>query len=48
MNQITTHMKLIYPPNAHDYEYYRTSTVAYFMIQEVKASLEKVLSLAEY
>jgi len=48
MKQITSPLKLIYPPNAHDYEYYRTSTVAYFMIDEVKASLAKVLSLALY
>lgn len=48
MKQITSPLKLIYPPNAHDYEYYRTSTVAYFMIDEVKASLERGLCLAEY
>ncbi|GFH28695.1 kinesin-like protein, partial [Haematococcus lacustris] len=37
MRQIPTDtLKLIYPPSAHDYEYYKASTVAYFMITEVR------------
>ncbi|EFJ50779.1 inversion kinesin InvA [Volvox carteri f. nagariensis] len=30
---------------AHDYEYYRASTVAWFMVAEVKAKLERVLGI---
>ena len=47
MKQITSSLKLIYPPSAHDYEYYKASTVAYFMIDEVKSALIKVLSIVE-
>ncbi|GAX73057.1 hypothetical protein CEUSTIGMA_g510.t1 [Chlamydomonas eustigma] len=47
MKQITSTLKLIYPPSAHDYEYYKASTVAYFMIDEVKEALRKVLSVVE-
>ncbi len=47
MKQITSSLKLIYPPSAHDYEYYKASTVAYFMIEEVKSALIKVLSVVE-
>jgi kinesin family protein 4/21/27 len=47
MKQITSALKLIYPPSAHDYEYYKASTVAYFMIEEVKEALRKVLSVVE-
>ncbi len=45
MKQITSSLKLIYPATAHDYEYYKASTVAYFMIDEVKEALEKVLAV---
>ncbi|GFH15117.1 kinesin-like protein, partial [Haematococcus lacustris] len=46
MRQIPTDtLKLIYPPSAHDYEYYKASTVAYFMITEVREALEKVLGM---
>jgi len=31
------HLELIYPKYAHDYEYYRTSTVAYFLVDEMLA-----------
>lgn len=31
--------------SAHDYEYYRASTVAWFMVAEVKAKLERVLGI---
>ena len=47
MKQITSSLKLIYPSSAHDYEYYKASTVAYFMIEEVKEALIKVLSVVE-
>lgn len=45
MRQVAGPAKLIYPPSAHDYGYYKGSTVAYFLISEVKASLEQVLSV---
>ncbi len=47
MKQISTPLKLIYPSSAHDYEYYKASTVAYFMIEEVREALIKVLSVVE-
>lgn len=47
MKQITTSLKLIYPSSAHDYEYYKASTVAYFMIEEVKEALSKVLAVVD-
>lgn len=47
MRQISSPAKLIYPPTAHDYGYYKGSTVAYFMVQEVKDSLQKVLSVVK-
>jgi hypothetical protein len=28
-------LELIYPKYAHDYEYYRTSTVAYFLVDDM-------------
>ncbi len=45
MRQIPTPVKLIYPPSAHDYDYYKASTVAYFMVDGVKAGLAEVLGL---
>jgi hypothetical protein len=45
MRQVQGPAKLIYPPSAHDYSYYRGSTVAFFLVPEVKASLEQVLSV---
>jgi len=44
MKQVQPPTKLIYPTTAHDYTYYKNSTVAYFMVEEVRASLSKVLS----
>lgn len=43
MKQVSSPAKLIYPSSAHDYSYYKSSTVAYFMIDEIKASLCRVL-----
>mmetsp|Transcript_2102 Transcript_2102/g.5351 ORF Transcript_2102/g.5351 Transcript_2102/m.5351 type:complete len:931 (+) Transcript_2102:94-2886(+) len=45
MRQIQSELKLIYPPSAHDYEYYKASTVAYFMVNEVRDGLEERLAL---
>lgn len=45
MKQIQTPLKLIYPPSAHDYEYYKASTVAYFMVDEVQEALARILSI---
>lgn len=45
MKQVSPPTKLIYPPSAHDYTYYKSSTVAYFLVDEVKESLGKVLSM---
>lgn len=45
MEQIRTALKLIYPTTAHDYDYYKASTVAWFMVSEVKARLERVLGI---
>jgi kinesin family protein 4/21/27 len=45
MKQVSPPTKLIYPPSAHDYSYYKSSTVAYFLVDEVKESLGKVLSM---
>ncbi|GFR41808.1 hypothetical protein Agub_g2578 [Astrephomene gubernaculifera] len=45
MEQVKTALTLIYPQTAHDYEYYRASTVAWFMVAEVKAKLERVLGI---
>lgn len=45
MEQVKTSLTLIYPQTAHDYEYYRASTVAWFMVAEVKAKLERVLGI---
>ncbi|KAF6261928.1 P-loop containing nucleoside triphosphate hydrolase protein [Scenedesmus sp. NREL 46B-D3] len=42
MKQVSPPTKLIYPPSAHDYTYYKSSTVAYFLVDEVKESLGKV------
>ena len=47
MRQVGGPPKLIYPPAAHDYAYYKGSTVAYFLVDEVRASLEAVLSVVE-
>jgi hypothetical protein len=45
--QVTTKMRLIYPPHAHDFEYYKSSTVAYFLVDEVAAGLQTKLALME-
>jgi kinesin family protein 4/21/27 len=45
MKQVSTPITLTYPSSAHDYAYYKGSTVAYFMVEEVKEALEKVLSI---
>lgn len=45
MKQVSPPTKLIYPPSAHDYAYYKSSTVAYFLVDEVQESLSKVLSM---
>lgn len=45
MKQVNTPITLTYPSTAHDYAYYKGSTVAYFMVAEVKEALEKVLSI---
>lgn len=45
MKQITSPLRLIYPSSAHDYEYYKASTVAFFMVHEVREALEKVLAI---
>jgi kinesin family protein 4/21/27 len=47
MKQVSTPTKLIYPQTAHDYAYYKGSTVAYFKVDEVRESLSKVLSIVE-
>lgn len=47
MRQVSSPTKLIYPPSAHDYSYYKSSTVAYFLIDEVRESLTRVLSNAQ-
>ena len=42
-------LTLIYPEDAHDYNYYRNSTVAYFLVDELSRALLKnpLLSLCE-
>ena len=42
-------LTLIYPEDAHDYNYYRSSTVAYFLVDELSRALLKnpLLSLCE-
>jgi hypothetical protein len=40
-------MKLIYPQHAHDFEYYKSSTVAYFLVDEVQEGLQNKLALME-
>lgn len=47
MRQVSSPAKLIYPPSAHDYSYYKSSTVAYFLIDEVQESLSRVLCNAQ-
>jgi kinesin family protein 4/21/27 len=43
MRQVATPAKLIYPPSAHDYAYYKASTVAFFIVDELRGSLQQVL-----
>ncbi|KAG1666691.1 hypothetical protein FOA52_013603 [Chlamydomonas sp. UWO 241] len=43
MREVSGHLKLVYPPSAHDFEYYRASTVAFFVVNEVKEGLRQVL-----
>ena len=45
MKEVDTNMRLIYPPHAHDFEYYKSSTVAYFLVDEVQAGLRHKLAL---
>ena len=40
-------MRLIYPPHAHDYAYFKSSTVAFFLVDEVLQGLRKKLALLE-
>jgi len=42
-------LTLIYPEDAHDYNYYRNSTVAYFLVDELSRALLRnpLLSLCE-
>lgn len=47
MKEVTTKMRLIYPPHAHDFEYYKSSTVAFFLVDEVQDGLRKKLALLE-
>jgi hypothetical protein len=47
MKEVTTKMRLIYPPHAHDFEYYKSSTVAYFLVEEVADGLKTKLALLE-
>jgi len=45
MREVDTSMRLIYPPHAHDFEYYKSSTVAYFLVDEVQEGLRNKLAL---
>lgn len=47
MKEVTTKMRLIYPPHAHDFEYYKSSTVAYFLVDEVAEGLTTKLALLD-
>lgn len=44
IKEVDTPKKLIYPTHAHDFEYYKSSTVAYFMVEEVQSQLSKKLA----
>mmetsp|Transcript_9931 Transcript_9931/g.28454 ORF Transcript_9931/g.28454 Transcript_9931/m.28454 type:complete len:405 (-) Transcript_9931:403-1617(-) len=44
MHGLGRQMQLIYPPHAHDYHYYRSSTVAYFLVDEVIETLGFILA----
>ena len=44
MHGLAGKMQLIYPPNAHDFHYYRSSTVAYFLVDEVIDTLGFILT----
>ena len=44
MHGLEGKMQLIYPPNAHDFHYYRSSTVAYFLVDEVIDTLGFILT----
>lgn len=44
IKEINTSKTLIYPKHAHDFEYYKSSTVAYFMVEEVQNELSKKLA----
>jgi len=44
MHGIAGKTHLVYPPNAHDFHYYRSSTVAYFLVDEVIETLGFTLS----
>ncbi|GMH43780.1 hypothetical protein BSKO_11714 [Bryopsis sp. KO-2023] len=48
IKEIESPMKLLYPSHAHDYDYYKSSTVAYFMVDEVQSSLIDRLSLVPW
>eukprot|EP00955_Chlamydomonas_euryale_P030548 321764-Chlamydomonas_euryale.AAC.3 len=43
MREIDGKLKLVYPSSAHDYEYYKSSTVAFFVVDEVMEGLRQVL-----
>eukprot|EP00951_Prasinocladus_malaysianus_P046587 scaffold647792_cov39-Prasinocladus_malaysianus.AAC.1 len=44
MHGLDGKMQLIYPSHAHDYQYYRSSTVAYFLVDEVIETLGFILA----
>jgi len=44
MHGLGSQMQLIYPSHAHDYNYYRSSTVAYFLVDEVIETLGFILA----
>eukprot|EP00892_Ulva_mutabilis_P003551 jgi/Ulvmu1/1568/UM110_0031.1 len=47
MKEVTTKKRFIYPPHAHDYEFYASSTVAFFLVDDVRAGLRNKLTLLE-
>ena len=44
MHEVNSEMCLVYPESAHDYEYYRDSTVAYFMVDDILDTLKEKLA----
>ena len=47
IEEVTTTLRLIYPPHAHGYKYYNSSTVAFFLVATVLDGLRKKLALLE-